>query len=372
MDRSTALTRRHFVAAPAAFLRPDGFDAAFEFAKLTTKNGGLLVARRGRVVYERYFGRAHREATPNNASIGKSFTSIAVGILLPDRRELFPNGLDQRVFTDRFFPASLFPLNDPRKREIRLGQLLAMTAGIRGNNPAFVRGREINLEPPGRDGWPAMVDETAFAESLWCDPGEGYSYATSSPHLASMMLRHVTGMELEAFVRERIAKPLGWGRFGWGYRQNLKHTGGGGGIAPRPGDLLRFAVMLAAMGRWGGRQIVPREYVEHCSRSSPWNPHYPYSLQFNANDTQIWPDLPRDLFWKTGSGGHCIYMVPSLGLAVYKMGGRDEQYHPANTGMPPDARFRYDDSREGWKLGTSLAAGETYAELLRHVMRAIR
>ncbi|HET8547684.1 MAG TPA: serine hydrolase [Bryobacteraceae bacterium] len=363
------MTRRTLLLGWVHAPRRAALDAAFEFARLTSKHGGLLVAHRGRLVYERYFGRAHPEATPNNASIGKSFTSIATGILLRQRPDLFPDGLDQRVFTERYLPAELFPLNDARKREIRLGQLLAMTAGIRGNNPGVVRGREVKLDPPGRDGWQGMVDETAFHEGLWCDPGGGYSYATSSPHLVSMMLRHVTGIELEQFVRTHIAGPLRWGRFGWGYRQHLKHTGGGGGVAAQPRDMLRFASMLVQKGQWNGRQVIPRDYVEHCSRSSPYNPHYPYSLQFHGNDTGFWPDLPRDLFWKTGSGGHCIYMAPSLELAVYKMGGRDDQYDSANTGLEPAPGFRYDGSREGWKPAAEVKSADVYAETLRRLLR---
>lgn len=54
-----------------------------------------------------------------------------------------------------------------------------------------------------------MVDEIALgredsgpatASSLWCAPGAGYSYATASIHLASIMLRHITGMELETLA----------------------------------------------------------------------------------------------------------------------------------------------------------------------------
>jgi CubicO group peptidase (beta-lactamase class C family) len=56
---------------------------------------------------------------------------------------------------------------------------------------------------------------------------------------------------------------------------------------------------------------------------------------------------PRDTFWKTGSGGHCFYIVPSLDLVIFKLGGRDEQYDPANTGLP--AVVPYDGSRENWK-----------------------
>ncbi|MGH9719183.1 MAG: serine hydrolase domain-containing protein, partial [Bryobacteraceae bacterium] len=344
--------------ASGGWRRPAGgndpeLDPAFEFTKQTSAHGGLVVAHRGWLVYERYFGRAHHDANVNSASIGKSFTSVAVGILLNERRDLFPEGLDQKIFTPRYFPPEMFPLSDPRKAQIRLGQLLAMTAGIRGNNPGVVKGREVTLDPPGPDGALAMADDVAFGKrsgplntiTLWCYPGGGYSYATSSPHLASVMLRHVTGEELEEFVRKRIAAPLGWGRWGWGYRnQALAHTPGGGGIAPRPTDMLRFAYLLMHNGKWGARQIVPRDYVGKCARLSPYNPHTPYSLQFHVNQAGRWPGLPRDLYFKPGSGGHCIYVIPSLDLVVFKMGGRDEQYDPANTGVDPapESAFRYD------------------------------
>ena len=49
-------------------------DEAFEHIKGSSKHGGLLVVRKSWLVYERYFGRASREAAPNTASCGKSFT----------------------------------------------------------------------------------------------------------------------------------------------------------------------------------------------------------------------------------------------------------------------------------------------------------
>ncbi len=191
-------------ANAAEALRVDGvdqaeLDKAFEFIKATTKNGGLLVARRGRLVYERYFGRAHRDANPNHASVGKSYTSIAIGILMAERPELFPDGLDQKVFTRDYFPEKLFPLRDPRMKDIKLGQLLAMSAGVRGNNPGIVDGREVILHPAGPDGWQGMYDpivigaedgenrgEAVTTKTLWVEPGGGYSYATASIHLASI------------------------------------------------------------------------------------------------------------------------------------------------------------------------------------------
>jgi len=359
-------------------------DAAFAFIQRSTRNGGLLVLRHGWLVYERYFGKGDREATPNSGSCGKSTTSIAMGMLMEDRPELFPDGLDQKVFTPDYLPAEAFPLSDPRKQEIRMGELLSFTAGIRGNNPSWVDGKQVTLDPIGPDGWEAMVDATALgmqdgvygdgtrysAVDLWCEPGGGYSYATACIHLVSIMVRHVTGMELARYVGDRLAGPLGWGRWGYGYRhaKQVTHTPGGGGIALRATDMLRFGYLLLRQGQWAGEQLVPAEYVRHCAGPSPYNPHYPYSLQFTVNAENHAPGAPRDAYWKAGSGGHAIYVVPSLGLVVWKMGGRDHQYSEDNTGLPEVETSH--PSREGWEA--SVDDGSALRQTLGMVVEAIR
>ena len=128
------------------------------------------------------------------------------------------------------------------------------------------------------------------------------------------------------------------------------HTPGGGGIVLRPTDVLRFGYLLLNNGRWVGKQIVPAWYVQHATRKSPYNPHYPYSLQFDVNTDGDVPNLPRDAYWKSGSGGHALYVVPSLNLVVWKLGGRDGQYEPRDTGMAVHAdAARSNDEREDWR-----------------------
>jgi CubicO group peptidase (beta-lactamase class C family) len=364
-----------------AGMNPARLDEVWSYLQGTTRNGGLAVVRHGWLVYERYFGLGHRAATPNLASCGKSFTSVAIGMLRAERPELFYEGLDQEVFTPAYFPAEMFPLSDPRMARIKLGQLLAFTAGIRGNNPSFVQGREVRLAPAGPDGWEAMVDTIAMgkreargglsAASLWCEPGTGYSYASASIHLASVLLRHVTGQELELYLRERLAGPLGWGAWGFGYKNSkeVRHTPGAGGICLRSTDMLRFGYLLLREGRWQDKQIVPGDYVRQATRRSPYNPHYPYSLQFNVNTGGEVPDLPRDAFWKSGSGGHALYVVPSLDLVVWKLGGRDDQYAPTNTGLPESPAAADRTSRPGWR--EIVPADVALRETLRRVVAAI-
>lgn len=326
-------------------------DSAFNFIRTTTRNGGLLVVRHGWLVYEKYFGKGQRDATPNLASCGKSFTGISIGILMHEHPELFPNGLDQKIFTPKYMPSKAFPLPDPRMADIKLGQLLSFTAGIRGNNPVYIYGKPSTISPVGPDGWYAVVDDYALGikdgnmyggtpfstKTLWCDPGEGYSYATASAHDASIMLRHVTGMELKDYVKIHLAKPLGWGKWGWGYMKGhplVTHTPGGGGIALRSTDMLRFCYLLLHHGRWKQKQIVPEQYIEKATQVSPYNPHYPFSLMFNVNSDGHIKGVPRDAYWKMGSGGHCFYVIPSLDMIIWKLGGRNGQYSVNNTGIP--------------------------------------
>lgn len=71
-----------------------------------------------------------------------------------------------------------FPLSDPAKADIKLGQLLAFSAGIRGNNPGIVNGRQVTIDPSGPDGWQAMVDAVALGKRPITSNGKQTSTAT--------------------------------------------------------------------------------------------------------------------------------------------------------------------------------------------------
>ena len=125
-------------------MNPGRLDQAFEFEKETSQHGGLVVVRHGYLVYEKYFGKGNREAHPDMASIGKAFTSISCGIMLQEKHEQIPEGLETKVFTERYLPEA-FPLSDPLKADIKLGQLLSMTSGMHGDggNPGMVPGNMV-------------------------------------------------------------------------------------------------------------------------------------------------------------------------------------------------------------------------------------
>ena len=328
----------------------DRLKKAYTVTERSTANGGLLVVRHGYLVLEKYFGRASRNANPDMASTGKAYTSIACGIMLKEFHDKIPEGLDTKVFTEKYLPEA-FPLDDPRKADIKLGQLLSMSAGYwgEGQTPVgMVMGKVAPLKPvPGQN--IRDLDMSSLRVPLWTDPGAGYSYSSPSPHIASLVLRHVTGMELQDYIRKRLGDPMGWES--WGYclhrgDYDMLHANGAGSIAVHATDALRFGYCLLHQGKWNDQQLVPPEYIELCHQPSPYNPHTPFSLQFEHNADGHVLAAPHDAFWKSGAGGFCIFVVPSLDLVIYKLGGKDQQYDPALTGLPqPEQKH----DRDNWQ-----------------------
>jgi len=325
-------------------------EQAFDLTQRSTQNGGLLVVRRGYLVFEKYFGRAHRNANPDMASTGKAYTSIACGIMLHEFHQAIPDGLNTKVFTEKYLPEA-FPLDDARKAEITLGQLLCMTAGYHGEgtSPGVVNGQVIPLKPvPGQD--IRDLDKSSIRTVLWTNAGAGYSYSSPAPHIASMVLRHVTGMELQDYINERLAKPMGWGAWGYCLHRGdftMPHANGAGSTAIHATDALRFGYCLLRKGKWGDKQLVPEDYVSLCGKPSPYNPYSPYTLMFENNSDGHVAGAPRDAYYKSGAGGFGLFVVPSLDLVIYKLGGKDSQYSPELTGLPQP--FKYDGSRDNWQ-----------------------
>lgn len=332
-------------------------EQAYAGVERSTPNGGLVVVRRGYLVFEKYFGKAHRNANPDMASTGKAFTSIACGVMLHEFKDKIPDGLDTKVYTPEFLPEAL-PLRDPREADIRLGHLLCMTSGHNGEGGSptgVVQGTARPLKPSkGQD--IRDVDGSSLRVPLWCAPGEGYSYSSPAPHIASMVLRRVTGKELPAYIEEKFAKPMGWGPWGYClYRGDvtMAHANGAGSIALRATDAVRFGYCLAHEGRWNGQQLVPADYIRLCQKTLPYNPHFPFSLQFEHNQAGQIVGAPRDAFYKTGAGGFCLYIVPSLDLVIYKLGGNDGQWNPELTRIPqpPDSFGTHTDPAPAPKNG---------------------
>ena len=286
-----AVSACYGAAWPEARPQDEGLDAAMLeqgsawLVKNKPASASLLVARHGRLVFERYYGGATREQAGNVKSINKSVLSALAGIALADGRIA---SLDQPVA--RYLPA----LPDA---QVRIRHLLTMTAGLQWEeNGPITRAWYSNPDP----------NRFALSQPRVAPPGEKFEYSTALTHLLSTVLTRATGQSSLDYATSRLFKPLGIASVRWDRLAGIQFGGAEFYITPR--DLARFGQLYLQQGRWKGRQVVPAAWVVESTS--------PQGGDFYGYLWWIYNVQGRRLVCASGVWGQHLCLVPSLDLLV--------------------------------------------------------
>jgi CubicO group peptidase (beta-lactamase class C family) len=261
----------------------------------------LLIARGDKIAYLRAIGYQDREKkTPMKtdaifrlASMTKPIVSVAVMMLVEEGRidlaapvsKYIPEFADLKVGVETVDPATGKPTLNlmPQKRPMIVQDLLRHTAGLvygqfgdklvhKAYRDAKVGDRNDTLDE--------MVTKLAKLP-LAHHPGEVWEYSVAVDVLGRIV-EIVSGQELDVFIAERIAKPLGMtatdfyvheadlprlaeaqkppagstSRSPPDVTKKPKLLSGGGGLVASVGDYLRFSEMLLHGGEYGGARLL--------------------------------------------------------------------------------------------------------------------
>lgn len=178
-------------------------------------NGSILVAEKGKIIYEKGFGMANMEwSIPNQpdtkfriGSITKQFTAALVLQLVEEGKIK----LDGKI-TD-YLPDYRKDTGD----RVTIHQLLNHTSGIPSytSRPGFFA--ESSRNPYGV----ADFIKTFASGDLEFEPGSKFSYNNSGYSLLGAIIEKVTGKSYEAVLTERILKPLGMMNTGYDHHSTL-------------------------------------------------------------------------------------------------------------------------------------------------------
>lgn len=178
------------------------FDQLLSSFKPNEPGGLVLIAKQGKITYQKAFGSANLEydipmkpeIVFNIASITKQFT--AVGIL-----QLVEQGkLSLQDSLTKFFPR--WPLNG---QKVTIENLLTHTAGIPNSPPEkliALQGRRGNVNPS---------DVIATFENLPLEfaPGTRWRYSNNGYILLGMIIEKVAGMPYGEYLAKYIFEPAG-------------------------------------------------------------------------------------------------------------------------------------------------------------------
>nr|CAD6411740.1 6-aminohexanoate hydrolase [Rhizobium sp. Q54] len=263
----------------------------------------VVVVRGGRIVGEAY-GSGFSATTPLLGwSMTKTVNAAIIGTLLRQGR---------LSLADR----ALLPQWQGDEREaITLAHLLAMEDGLAFNEDYGTVTdvtRMLYLE----------ADMAGFSADapLAAEPGTRFSYSSGTAVLLSRIWMDRIGNPAQtlAYPRQALFGPLGMSSAVLEADAAGTFVGSSYMYATAR-DWARLALFLLRDGVWNGERLVPEGFVAMMSTPNDTSGGRYSRMQTWLSDGDG-PDLPADAFFLQGHDGQTIAIVPSLDLAVVRLG----------------------------------------------------
>lgn len=284
---------------------------------------GLLVARDDTILIERYqYGRNDRHRF-TSWSMAKTVTSMLIGIALAEGRL---RSVDDPA--ERYVPG----LAGTEYGRTSLRHLLQMSSGVKfveeysGDDDVTELARHtfVRLKPGGLEAVRPFNERAV-------PPGTRFSYASAETQVLGLVLSHAVGRPVAAYLEEKIWQPIGAEADATWLVDDAGQESTYCCLNAVLRDWGRLGLLLAHDGRWGGREIIPADWVRAATTASA-QPAYlqpRVATGFFGYGYQTWL-MPgeRRMFALLGVRGQAIYVDPTshvvmVHTAVRRQPGND-------------------------------------------------
>jgi len=276
---------------------------------------GMIVLRDGAIVHEDYIDGANGTTLTASASMMKSVLGLLVGIALDNG---MAGSVDDPVgsYLDEWS-------GDPRG-EITIRQLLTMSTGLGQSD--FTT---LLLAPD--------IGKIALETPLIEKPGSSFAYNNAASQLLGMVIDRQAAKAgyhgFADFLHRELWCPLGNGEALLWIDASGKPRGYAG-LHAGLRDWARIGELIRNGGKIGSRQIVPSTWIANMARPSEANTQYGFQLWLGRGWTPLRrysatnpimiphaePFVSQDIVYFDGFGGQRVYVVPSRGLTIARVG----------------------------------------------------
>jgi len=271
----------------------------------------VLLVKNGKLILEEYFHGYNREKLHEIRSATKSIGSILTGIAIDHR---FINDVNEKIYPyfKDYEPEEKW---DKRAGDVTLKTLLTMTSGYDCDDhatPPFQCERNMHKT----NDWV----EYALNLPMAYPPGEHWAYNSSSLILVSEIISKTSKMTIPDFANQYLFEPLGITDFQWGFSpKGRAFIAGNAKMKPR--DMAKVGYMFLNNGKWKGKQIISKKWIEESSRvHTTADTGEKYGYLWWGGKTVI-SNQYIEGYWAAGNGGQYIFVCPKVDLVAIFNGG---------------------------------------------------
>jgi len=301
----------------------------------------FLLLRHGKVAAEGYWPPFDKDHKHRMYSISKSFTSIAVGMMIDEGKM----SLDSTAA--EFFPEHIPTNPHPYVLEATVRDLLMMATQNEHNSYDW--------------------DSTDYTQTFFNHgapkhkPGQFFNYDTAATTVLCAIVEKLSGKTMLEYMMPVLAQ-TGFSQDAYCIQTPEGRSWTGSGIMCTPRDLARFAQLCMNGGEWSGKQLLNRDYV---TEATSWQIDTSVSADHmemrHGYGYQIWR-LRKGGFAFYGMGSQYAFCMPQHGTILILTG--DTQ----GTGAAGDVLFNmyYDlvDKMSSTPLPEDSAAQNKLAECI--------
>ncbi len=165
-----------------------------------------------------------------------------------------------------------------------------------------------------------------FTYELPHDPGTVFQYDTGASYMLSSLVSKTMHKNVLELMKERVFRPMGITDVEW-LESPEGNTVGGWGLYLKTPDITKIAILLANMGNWNGKQLIPEEYLKEATRKQIDTPEEKYPVC--GYGYQYWITADHS-FGVYGAFGNVIVVNPEKKMAVAITAGASDKHGNPN------------------------------------------
>lgn len=262
----------------------------------------FIILKNGKIVAERYFGTFTADSNWYWASAGKTLTAMLVGIAQQEGKININNKTSQYLGTGW--------TNAPLAKEnlITVRHQLTMTTGL-------------------DDGVPDNDCTQPSCLQYKADAGTRWAYHNAPYTILDKVVENATGLSYNAYFQQKIRDVIGMNGV-W------LPSGSNNVYYSTPRSMARYGLLLQNKGKWNGATVLTdtNYFNSQINTSQNLNPSYGYLTWLNGKSNymlptvhavfpgMLVPNAPADMYAALGKNDQKIYVVPSQGVVVIRMG----------------------------------------------------